>query len=43
MVVLPHCVGTESMDEKEIGFVGFVGFGDPAVDEGGAFMEVQGR
>lgn len=42
IIILPHCVGTEPMDEKEIGFVWVMGFGDPTVYLGGTIMEVDG-
>lgn len=42
VVVLPHCVGAEAMDEEEIGLVGFRVFGDPEVDDGGAVVEGDG-
>lgn len=32
-VPLPHCVGADAVDEEEGGFVGFVGFGVPEMDE----------
>lgn len=31
--VLPHCVGTEAVDEKQRGVGMFVGFGDPTMHD----------
>ncbi|THF98695.1 hypothetical protein TEA_026784 [Camellia sinensis var. sinensis] len=40
-VPLPQCVGADAVDEEEGGFVGFVGFGVPEMEEG-AVAEIGG-
>lgn len=43
VAVLPHCIGTEAVDEEEGGFCGFVGFRNPAVDDGSTTKVGGGR
>lgn len=35
VVPLPHCVSAHAMEKEERRFGGFVGFGNPAVHDGG--------